>query len=538
MSAFRLIALSGLFLYSHEALLSAPTVINTNLHVRFLLNTTNGSGAHSIRIAKDPRNNQLYYLKFNGDVYRLDEMPGDGTSTSVKAYGAADHGIANSAQGMAIGPDGTIYVVGNTTTSDGNSTFARIMKGVPDGNGSRIWSLLAQTDPYPRSRTAFDHVFNGIVVSPDGNDLYVNSGARTDHGEVQSVEGVFPDTREVALTAKIFRLPATASDLVLPNDLSALRSAERIFAEGVRNSFDFAFAPNGDLFATENGPDRDMAEELNWLRPGLHYGFPWRMGGTDNPQQFPDYDPSTDRLLDPRFTAVQNGYYRNDPTFPQAPPNLAEPVINIGPDADSYRDPADGSIKDASALGQTLATFTAHRSPLGLVFDTAGAMAAPYQFHGFMLSWTPGDPNGTNAEGPFKDASADLVDLDLTKLGNTNYQARVTRMIEGFANPIDAEIINNRIYVIEYGGDQGIWEITFPAIAKPARLDAPALQADGSFRFSVSGEAGGNYEISVSTNLLDWLSLTNLLAPNNLFPFSDPTATNFPLRFYRATQQP
>ena len=111
-------------------------------------------------------------------------------------------------------------------------------------------------------------------------------------------------------------------------------------------------------------------------------------------------------------------------------------------------------------------------------------------------------------------------------------------MIEGFANPIDAEIINNRIYVIEYGGDQGIWEITFPAIAKPARLDAPALQADGSFRFSVSGEAGGNYEISVSTNLLDWLSLTNLLAPNNLFPFSDPTATNFPLRFYRATQQP
>ena len=75
-----------------------------------------------------------------------------------------------------------------------------------------------------------------------------------------------------------------------------------------------------------------MAEELNWLRPGQHYGFPWRIGGTDNPQQFPNYDPSTDRLLDPRFVAVQNGYYHNDPTFPPPPANLAEPVINLGPD--------------------------------------------------------------------------------------------------------------------------------------------------------------------------------------------------------------
>src|SRR5436309_4137607 len=536
MSALRSIALSGLFLCGHASVRSVPAVINTNLQMRLLMNTTNDSRAHSIRIAKDPRNNQLYYLKFNGEVYRLEVMPGDGTSSSVKAYSAADHGIADSAQGMAIGPDGTIYVVGNTTTNNGNSTFARIMKGVPDGSAGRIWSLLAKTEPYPRSRTAFDHVFNGIMVSPDGNDLYVNSGSRTDHGEVQSVGGVFPDTREVALTAKIFRLPANGSELLLQNDIDSLRSAGYLFAEGVRNSFAFGFAPNGDLFATENGPDRDMAEELNWLRPGLHYGFPWRMGGTDNPQQFPDYDPSTDRLLDPRFTAVQNGYYRNDPTFPQAPPNLAEPVINIGPDADSYRDPADGSIKDASALGQTLATFTAHRSPLGLVFDTAGAMAAPYQFHGFMLSWTPGDANGTSEMGPFKDASADMVDLALTKLGNTNYQARVTRVVGGFANPIDAEIISNKVYVIEYGGSQGIWEITFPAMATPTRLDAPAREADGSFRFFVSGEAGRDYTISASTNLLDWLPLTNLLAPDNVFPFSDPTATGFPRQFYRAVQ--
>src|SRR5437667_7461019 len=261
-----------LLLVAATPLRAAPVPLNPNLQIRLILNTTNATGSPSIRIAKDPRNNDLYYSKFNGDIYRITLQPGKGASTSTKLYGAADHGIPDSAQGMAIGPDGTIYLVGNFTANSGNSTLARIVKGVPQSSGARVWSLLAQTEAYPRSRTAFDHVFNGIIVSSDGNWIFLNSGSRTDHGEVEDVGGVFPNTREVALTAKIFRLPATASNLLLPNDTNALRNAGYIFAEGTRNSFDFAFAPNGDLFATENGPDSDMAEELNWLRPGLHYG--------------------------------------------------------------------------------------------------------------------------------------------------------------------------------------------------------------------------------------------------------------------------
>src|SRR6267142_4830377 len=300
---------------------SAPVLLNTNLQIRLVMNTTNNTGQPSIRIAKDPRNNQLYYSKYNGDIYQVNLQPGNG-STSNRVYTSANHGISGSAQGMAIGPDGTIYIVGNINTNSDNSTFARIMKGVPGAGGTRTWSLLAVTEPYPRSATAFDHVMNGMIVSPDGQYLYLNSGSRTDHGEVQSKGPVFPNTREVALTAKILRVPTSGSNLVLTNDLNALKQAGYVFAEGTRNSFDFAFAPNGDLFATENGPDRDMSEELNWLRPGLHFGFPWRIGGADNPQQFPTYDPSTDKLLDSRFTAVINGYYHNDPTFPAPPTNF------------------------------------------------------------------------------------------------------------------------------------------------------------------------------------------------------------------------
>jgi hypothetical protein len=523
-----------LFAFDAPQVLAAPVALHSSIQLRLILNTIDASGSPSIRIVKDPRTYDLYYSKFNGDIYRVTLRPGNATSTSTKVYGAANHGIADSAQGMAIGPDGTIYLVGNFTTDNGNRTFARIVKGVPGSTGERVWSVLAQTEPYPRSRTYFDHVFNGIIASPDGNWIFVNTGSRTDHGEIQDVGGLFPDTREVALTAKIFRLPANASNLTLPNDANALRTAGYIFAEGTRNSFDFAFAPNGDLFATENGPDRDMSEELNWLRPGLHFGFPWQIGGTDNPQQFANYNPANDRLLDPRYSAVAGGYYHNDPSFPPRPANLEEPVINAGPDADKFRDPDTGSIRDASDLGLRFSTFTAHRSPLGLVFDTVGAMDLPFRNRGFMLSFTPGDPNGTGIAGPFFDASQDLVQLECTKLGNTNYQARVTRLVAGFAMPIDAEIIGNRIYALEYGGQQGLWELRFPPTRTTIRLSVPALQ-NNALRVTITGVIPGlEYHIQTSTDLKAWTTLRTVVAGANQFEFTDTTASAH--RFYRVFQ--
>lgn len=434
----------------------APQALRPDIKVRNIINTL--SVSPSVRIVKDPRNNTLYYLKRNGEIYRVNL----GSSTSTLVYNSSNHNLAET-QGMAIGPNGTIYLVGNANLVN-EQTKAIIVKGVINsGTGQRIWSILAKSANYPKSKTAYDHRFNGVVVSLDGNFIYVNSGSRTDHGEVQSVDGLYPNTREVGLTACILRLPSNGNNLFLANNRATLKTSGYIFAEGTRNTFDMAFAPNGDLFGTENGPDRDMSEELNWLRLGGNYGFPWRIGGTDNPQQFPNYNPANDRLLDPRFNAIQKGYYRNDPTFPIRPAgNLIEPIPNLGPDADSYRDPLDGKVKDASVLGQSFSTFTTHRSPLGLVFDTQGVMSPEFKRDGFMLSWTVGDPTGETVPGPFKDPSQDLLHLKLIKVGNTNYKLNATRLVRGFSNPIDAEIIGYKIYVLEYGGNQGIWEVSIP----------------------------------------------------------------------------
>src|SRR6185436_11951326 len=150
-----------------------------------VMNTTNSSGANSVRLAKDPRNNQLYYLKINGDIFRVNLQTGSG-STSTKLYSATDHGLSSNVEGFAIGPDGTIYVLANITTNS-TMTFARISKGVPNVSGLRIWSTLARTEAYPRTQTGvFDHLYNGLIVSPDGQYLYVNAGSRTDHGEEQN----------------------------------------------------------------------------------------------------------------------------------------------------------------------------------------------------------------------------------------------------------------------------------------------------------------------------------------------------------------
>jgi hypothetical protein len=48
---------------------------------------------------------------------------------------------------------------------------------------------------------------NALAVSPDGKFIFVNSGARTDHGEVQDNGGLYPNARDNALTSKIFRFP-------------------------------------------------------------------------------------------------------------------------------------------------------------------------------------------------------------------------------------------------------------------------------------------------------------------------------------------
>jgi glucose/arabinose dehydrogenase len=402
---------------------------------------------YSVRLVPDPVDNSVYLLNPQTGL----ELVGltAGTLTPVAATADIVDGVPS---GLAFGPNGTAYVVANKANGT-RTTHAIIRRGAPNGSGGFTWSTLAMTDDYPLGNDSYDHVYNGIVVSPDGASVFVNAGSRTDHGEVESNGGQFPGVRELPLTSAIFRLPANANNLVLHDTDAALKPY--LFADGTRNAYSLAFAPNGQLFGTDNGPDADFPDELNLLQQGADYGFPWRFGNQANPQSVPGYDPAKDPRIEPSSGAAKGNTYYNDPTF-QKPPTttFTDALQNVGPNAADYVDDT-GTAQYAPAEGVTLSTFTPHIAPLGLVFapkELAGVPAGG-QLHAFMLSW------GASI-GNLPDQGKDLDALSFFKT-STSYTVSTEQLAEGFSNPIDEVLIGNHLYVLEYGQGGSIWELTF-----------------------------------------------------------------------------
>jgi glucose/arabinose dehydrogenase len=202
-----------------------------------------------------------------------------------------------------------------------------------------------------------------------------------------------------------------------------------------------------------------------WVRKGQHYGFPWIMGGVENPQQYPDFMP--DPKKDPFLNATSHGmlmkYFRNDPDFPKIPEGVkfSPGVQNLGPDANEYRGHS-GKILDGDNTGVSISTFTAHSSPLGLVFDTKRKLSAEFKGDGFVLRNTIGTKSSLMK--PFTDQGRDLLHLDMSydKLSD-NYFVKTTRIVDSFNNPTDAVLLGNSLYIIEYDAKVGsIWKVTFP----------------------------------------------------------------------------
>ncbi|HET7626059.1 MAG TPA: hypothetical protein VFM25_12420 [Verrucomicrobiae bacterium] len=61
-------------------------------------------------------------------------------------------------------------------------------------------------------------------------------------------------------------------------------------------------------------------------------------------------------------------------------------------------------------------------------------------------------------------------------------------------------------------------------------------QSNGAMRLTLRGQAGGNFMIEVSTNLMNWEFWTNQTATNGVLSLTDNSAKNYPVRFYRATK--
>jgi hypothetical protein len=88
-----------------------------------------------------------------------------------------------------------------------------------------------------------------------------------------------------------------------------------------------------------------------------------------------------------------------------------------------------------------------------------------------------------------------------------------------------------------------VWQPAFsPGLVYLQTLQQLALAdstvlPDGSFQFSLLGNAGGSFEIQASTNLVNWQVLTNGPFTGPMV-FTDLEATHHPHRFYRSLTSP
>jgi hypothetical protein len=74
-------------------------------------------------------------------------------------------------------------------------------------------------------------------------------------------------------------------------------------------------------------------------------------------------------------------------------------------------------------------------------------------------------------------------------------------------------------------------------VIQPLFFTSEEFTNNGVFQLGLSGVAGSNYVLEVSTDLINWIPISTNLAPANVFELTDSNAAAFPYRFYRVLQQ-
>ncbi len=437
-----------LILFLSLAVWGQPTALHDSISIRKIVDVGSNTAT---RIDVDPNTSELYYATVSGDIFNVDIASG----TATKVFDTSDHGL-NEVYGFDIGTSGNIYLVSMVSGAADNIAIVKKYDGTS-------WTTMV-TATYPRSSR--DHRFNAVVETPDEQYILVNSGARTDHGEQKS-----NGQRENAFTAKLLKFPVTTENLTLQDDETFME--DYLFATGLRNTYDVEYNGEGLLFGLDQADQSDRQEELNWIREGAHYGFPWMIGPNENLMQYPGYNPPAS---DPLVTNVtMESTFYNDPNFPAKPGvPLIWPVMSHGPDQDLFRDTVDAQVKDASDIGRLMGTFTPHSSPVGLTFDTLNALPGEFQGKAFSMSWS--NTNDRKFK-PFNQIGEDLLMIDLTKVGD-NYEADIARVALGFNRPVDAALIGDKMYVVEHANNGALYEVSFGAAGTtdvPADLEQSEL---------------------------------------------------------------
>ncbi|MDB6020182.1 MAG: Copper oxidase [Pedosphaera sp.] len=349
---------------------------------------------HPTRMASDGQGRVLYILCENGDVWHVD-LPGGALRRVLSGEDyASPQGGHVTCVGLMLDAQHRLYIVVNYLrelqpyVTDEVTIYRTTAERDGDPAEPRPW---LQTS-YPWGVGPFNHSVGNIAAGPDGF-VYVTSGARTDDNE-PGEDTRYSKQGETPITSCFWRL-----------DPRAEKPEIEIFARGVRNPYGFCWNNRGEMFATENGPNADAPEELNQIKRGGHYGFPYQFSNwTNKPYAY----------------------------TPDAPPGLkiTLPIANFGP-------AAGGSAE------KPLFTFDPHSSPGGIVYLGDDF---PAGYRGTFLATRFG-----NLLKCSPDVGFDLLQIKLTKNKAGIYESHVKQLLFPLARPIDVHLAGKgKIYICEY----------------------------------------------------------------------------------------
>jgi hypothetical protein len=404
-----------------EVLPAAPD----GVHVRVLTAFETGE-QEPVRIATRPTTGQLYVLGGGGDLTLVDRTTGKrrllfkGTDyiaepkrKEINIPLPVDRKWVNSpltlratlCLGLAFDDHDRLYVVANVLVP-GKVDINRVdlyragsfnREGVPQR--PRLWTTFS----YPYGVGGFNHGACRIAQGPDGK-MYLGSGSRTDHGEAgdqphisRRGEGPHPDVPGgPGLAGGDF------TACILRFDPKRGQQTPEVFSRGNRNPFGFDWDDHGRLIDAENGPMADHPEELNYVRAGKHYGFPYEFGNKEKPA-YPDA------------------------ARPPAGLHFEPPIQNVGP---------------AGLLGDhPLYSLAPHSSPCGMVFYRTGELPKRYEKSFFLCRF--GNLLNYNRIG------FDLLNIRLEEQDG-KLIAHTERFLDRLGRPIDVCTSGGKLYVVEY----------------------------------------------------------------------------------------
>lgn len=354
----------------------------------------------SVRVVSRGPGQPVYVLAQSGCIYRLDVA----NKAVFQIFRPDEYGISTQggfgATGMAVDAEGRLWVVTNQRLGSDKDDSMWMCSVVIWRSGEMVDGRPVKMQPwfrtsYPQGGGPYNHGVSHMAFGPDGL-LYLNSGARTDGGEI----GKLPKYHaggEVDITACLWRM-----------DPKAGQPEIEVIARGIRNAFGFAWDDHARLFAVSNGPDADQPEEMDFIQVGKHYGFPYQYGNAP---------------------ATEGAPYKHTPKAPEGI-GFTMPVANLGPAA--------GGKPDAPCF-----TFDPHSCPGGMIW--CGAEFPPLLRDSFLITRF-----GNLIDCP-EDVGFDLLSARMEQKPDGTWQTRVSTVLAPLGRPLDVlHTGSGRVLILEY----------------------------------------------------------------------------------------